>query len=650
MLERVGMTEDVRVGTELGGYRIESVIGRGGMSSVYLAQHIRLGRKVALKLLAPELAGSERFRDRFLRESQLAASIDHPNIVPIFDADEIDGTLCIAMRYVEGSDLKELIRSDGPLPAGRTVAIVAQVASALDAAHERGLVHRDVKPGNVLLTPEDHVYVSDFGLTKRALSVSGLTATGQLVGTIDYVAPEHIKGDPVDGRADVYSLGCVIVECLTGHVPYPRDLEVGVLWAHVEDPPPTVTIERPDLPPEVDDVVASAMAKRPDERTATAGDVATGLRSACLLEAPASEMPTRPTKRPTRRPTKRPTKRPQTTPRRKAAYAAAALVLGAALTIGVVLVTGGAGDRAPVPAANSVARIDGDEPAFTTLAQVGEDPTGVAIGEDGDVWVINQGDSTVNRIDPETGEVTPAKSTLGIPTGIAAGEGSLWITNGFGSQNGTQVVRVDPANDSVEAAFPSDNAKDIVFAFGSIWLADADRDRVLRYDPDNGSGEPIAILVDDDGVADSAPRAIAVGDGAGAGIWVVNELDDTVIRIDPDSNEVTDRLQVDGATGVAAGDSGVWVTSETNDSVHRFDPTDGRPLRTFQRADGVPDGPTTIVIAPNGVWVGSGLEPAVVVIDPATNVVHRFRLGGITGGMAVDGNGDVWVTVRVEQA
>jgi len=224
------MIEDARIGTELGGYRIERVIGRGGMSSVYLAEHIRLGRMVALKLLSPELAGSERFRDRFLRESKLAASIDHPNIVPIYDADEVGDVLFIAMRYVEGSDLKEVIRAEGRLDAVRTAAIVGQIASALDAAHEHGLVHRDVKPGNVLLTPDDHVYVSDFGLTKRALSVSGLTATGQLVGTIDYVAPEHIKGDVVDGRADVYSLGCVVVECLTGHVPYLRDLEVGVLW------------------------------------------------------------------------------------------------------------------------------------------------------------------------------------------------------------------------------------------------------------------------------------------------------------------------------------------------------------------------------------------------------------------------------------
>jgi streptogramin lyase/tRNA A-37 threonylcarbamoyl transferase component Bud32 len=633
------MIEDARIGTELGGYRIERVIGRGGMSSVYLAEHIRLGRRVALKLLSPELAGSERFRDRFLRESKLAASIDHPNIVPIYDADEVGDVLFIAMRYVEGSDLKDVIRAEGRLDAVRTAAIVGQIASALDAAHTHGLVHRDVKPGNVLLTPDDHVYVSDFGLTKRALSVSGLTATGQLVGTIDYVAPEHIKGDVVDGRADVYSLGCVIVECLTGHVPYLRDLEVGVLWAHVEEPPPTVTGERPDLPAEVDDVVASAMAKDRNARTATAGEVASALRLALRLEHPTGEVPTRPRTRAAR------------TPRRKRSLLVAAIALGVALAVGAaVLLVGGGGGETIVPSANSVARIDASALAFTTSLRVGENPTAVTIGEDGDVWVINQGDSTVNRIEPGTGEVTPAKSTLGIPTGIAAGEGAVWITNGFGSASGTQVVRVDPTDDSVEVAFPSGNAKAIVVEFGSIWLADADRDRVLRYDPQDLSADPFVIPVDDNEAANALPRFLAVGSGAAAqGIWVVNELGDTVIRIDPETNGVTDRIPVEGPTAVAADDAGVWVTSETHDRVHQFD-LDGRALRTFEHADGIPDGPTTIVSGPSGVWIGSDLESAVSRIDPETNAVDRLRLGGITGGLAVNGNGDVWVTVRAPGA
>jgi serine/threonine-protein kinase len=630
------MAEDTRVGTELAGYRIEEVIGRGGMSVVYLAEHARLERKVALKVLAPELAGSERFHDRFLRESKLAASIDHPNIVPIYDADESEGVLYIAMRYVEGSDLKQAIREAGRLEPLRASAIVDQVASALDAAHARGLVHRDVKPANVLLTHEDHAYVSDFGLTKRAVSVSGLTETGQLIGTIDYVAPEQIKGDPVDQRADVYSLGCLLYECLTGHAPYPRDIEVGVLWAHVETPPPSVTEERPELPSEVDDVLALAMAKDPAERTAAAGDVAAGFRSALGLEPGRVSLPRRKPKPKTRR--------------RRTSIAAVVAAVAFLAAAGVVLLTQGGGGGDVVPAANSVVRIDSSTNAFDDAIRVGDDPTGVAIGEDGDVWVINQDDSTVSRIDQEPGELATTESTLGIPTGVATGEGAVWITNGFGSQSGPQVVMVDPTDDSVDIAFASDDAKAIVVEFGGIWLADAERDRVLKYDPGNLSTEPAEIPLDDDEIAQGAPRYLAVGSGAARGIWVVNELGGTVMRIDPDTNEVVDRLTVDSPTAVAADDGGVWVTSEANDRVQRFDPVDGTTLVTLEAGDRIPDGPTAIAIGADGVWVASDLEPVVVRIDPATNeVVEQLAIGGIAGAMAVDTDGNVWVTIR-EQA
>jgi class 3 adenylate cyclase/streptogramin lyase len=353
---------------------------------------------------------------------------------------------------------------------------------------------------------------------------------------------------------------------------------------------------------------------------------------------------------PKREPSPSPEPPPPRMPRRLMIASLALVVVAVAIIIPAVLF-GGGGPALTRVEPNSVGRIDPTVGAFVETFPVGEDPTGVAIGEDGDVWVINQGDSTVTRIDPGPGEVTPGKSTLGIPTGVAAGEGAVWITNGFGSQIGTQVVVVDPADDSVEVAFPSANdEKAIVVAFGSIWLADADRDRVLRYDPENPSAEPIVIPVDEDEIADAAPRSLAVGSGPAAGIWVVNELGDTVVRIDPQTNEVADRIQVDAPTAVAADDGGLWVTSEANDQVHRFDPVGRRTVRTFQYADGIPDGPTMIVTGPSGVWVGSDLETVVVRIDPDTNAVDPLRLGGITGGLAVDGNGDVWVTVRAQRA
>jgi len=265
------MTEILPAGTEVAGYRIDSVIGRGGMAVVYRAEDLRLGRKVALKLMAAEFAQFEQFRTRFIRESRLAASLDHPNIIPIYEAGDTDDLLYIVMRYVVGSDLKNVLARDGALEAERAIRLFAQTADALDAAHVHGLVHRDVKPGNILVTAggehAEHVYLTDFGLTKRSTSLSGaLTRTGHFLGTIDYVAPEQIAGKPVDARADIYALGCVIYESLTGQLPFHRDDDAALLWAHLVEMPPPVTALRADLPREVDAVVARAMAKSPDER------------------------------------------------------------------------------------------------------------------------------------------------------------------------------------------------------------------------------------------------------------------------------------------------------------------------------------------------------------------------------------------------
>jgi serine/threonine protein kinase len=260
------------VGNEIGGYRVDDLIGRGGMSVVYLAEQLALGRKVALKLLSPELSEDEAFRQRFVRESRLAANLEHPNIIPVYEAGEVDGLLFIAMRYVEGSDLKALLIREGKLPLARMIEIVSQAALALDAAHARGLVHRDVKPGNILVAsgegPEasEHVYLSDFGLTKRTDSKSRLTSTGQFVGTLDYVAPEQIQGKEVSSRTDLYSLACVAYECLTGSPPFERDSEVAVMYAHLQEPPPDVNALRSDLPSAVGDAMKRALAKDPEER------------------------------------------------------------------------------------------------------------------------------------------------------------------------------------------------------------------------------------------------------------------------------------------------------------------------------------------------------------------------------------------------
>jgi serine/threonine-protein kinase len=270
-------------GTRVGGYRIGEPIGRGGMGLVYHAVHVALDRPAALKVIHPAYAGIDGFQERFRGESRLAASLEHPHIVPIYDAGESDGLLYVAMRFVDGANLAQLIAAHGRLEPARAARLVAQVASALDAAHVVGLVHRDVKPANVLVTERagaEHAYLTDFGLTKRSASAGGLTLSGTFVGTLDYIAPEQLRGEPVDARADVYALACLLHHALTGRPPFPRDNDVATMWAQVNDPPPRPTATAPELPPAIDDVIARGMAKDPDARPDTASELAAQARAA----------------------------------------------------------------------------------------------------------------------------------------------------------------------------------------------------------------------------------------------------------------------------------------------------------------------------------------------------------------------------------
>jgi serine/threonine-protein kinase len=277
------MRSAVTAGTTLAGFRLESLIGEGAMGAVYLAEDTRRGGPVAVKVLVPQLAQDDRFRRRFLRESQLAASLDHPHIVPIVTAGEEDGVLYLAMRHIEGSDLRELLRRKGRLEPVRALHLLAQVAEALDAAHKAGLVHRDVKPGNVLIAqgPEgEHAYVCDFGLARHLSSASSLTTDRGLIGTIDYISPEQIEGGSIDGRADVYSLGCVLFECLAGAHAFDRETELSVVFAHLNESPPRLSDLRPELPGAFDAVFATALAKSPDDRYSTCRELVEAARAA----------------------------------------------------------------------------------------------------------------------------------------------------------------------------------------------------------------------------------------------------------------------------------------------------------------------------------------------------------------------------------
>src|SRR3954470_15300006 len=291
-LPQVGQVLDV-----VAGFELERPLGRGGMGVVYRARDERLGRWVALKLIAPEIASDETFRARFERECRLAASVDHPNVIPIYEAGEAEGRLFLAMRLVEGTNLRTLINSEFRLAPARALHLVTQVAAGLDAAHERGLVHRDVKPQNILVVDPgaaEHVYLTDFGLAQIAEETSDLTGSGRWVGTADYVAPEQLSGAAVDRRADVYGLGCVLFEALTGHVPFDATSHGEKLIAHLSAPPPHPSDEVAGVPSTLDDVIARALAKQPDERFATARELAAAARAA-IEEAPTDRgAPSRP--------------------------------------------------------------------------------------------------------------------------------------------------------------------------------------------------------------------------------------------------------------------------------------------------------------------------------------------------------------------
>jgi ABC-type transport system substrate-binding protein/class 3 adenylate cyclase/streptogramin lyase/tRNA A-37 threonylcarbamoyl transferase component Bud32 len=271
---------ELGVGTAVAGYRIEGVVGQGSSGTVYSALELSLQRRVALKILRPELASDDRFRQRFLRESRLAASLEHPNIIPIYAAGEEEGSIYLAMRFVEGRDLGRLIADEGALEPERAVELLTQVADALDAAHRSGLVHRDVKPGNVLVDATDHAFLCDFGLAKHAVTVDSVTRDTPFAGTIDYVAPEQIHGDEIDARTDVYSLGCLFFECVSGAPPFRRQTDVAVVLAHLHEDPPSIRELMPELPEALDDAVRRALAKAPEERFESAGELAEAARSA----------------------------------------------------------------------------------------------------------------------------------------------------------------------------------------------------------------------------------------------------------------------------------------------------------------------------------------------------------------------------------
>lgn len=595
-----------RIGTELAGYRIESVLGRGGMSVVYLGHDLRLKRNVALKLLAPELAEDEGFRVRFLRESQLAASLDHPNVVPVYEAGEVDGLLYIAMRYVVGTDLKALLRAEGALAPGRALMLVGQVASALDAAHERGLVHRDVKPSNVLLTGtpgEEHCYLADFGLS-TSTSDRSVADARQIVGTIDYVAPEQIRGLDVDGRADVYSLACLLYECLVGDVPFRRASDVAVIYAHLEEALPKTSERAPTLPAAVDAVLERATAKLPDERWETCADLVEAARSA-LGDGVA-------------------TVRVRRRSRRSAVVAALTGVAAAGAALAAFML--GGGGTAPAQS-DSLVRIDvrGGQPVEGVA--VGARPTAVTVCG-GSIWVTTRS-GTVFQIEPKS-LTSHEVRVRGTPNDVANVGDLAAVVSGPPEQ----VTMVDAQFGQISGVVevPGARVPATAVAFGrDVWVANPNGRRLHVLGPPYTA---IAASV----ALPGAPRLVAAGEGA---VWAVGGH--TLWRIDARALRVVASIRLQFApVAIDVGNGGVWLADRSGDAVVRIDPPSGRPTQRIE----VGDAPTAIAVGADAVWVSNRADGTVSRIDPRRNAVTKTIPIGAEPVDLVAGLGAVWVVRR----
>jgi ABC-type transport system substrate-binding protein len=577
------------------------LLGRGGMGVVYRAHDLALDRKVALKLLAPELAEDVHFRERFLRESRLAASLDHPAIIPIYDAGEVAGQLYIAMRLVAGTDLKRLLAEEGVLEPERALALLEQVADALDAAHERGLVHRDVKPSNVLVDGRGHCYLADFGLSRRLTEQAVGLGGGSSFGTVDYVAPEQIRGDELDGRADLYSLGCLLYECLAGRPPFVGGSDTAVVFAHLEQEPP----ELPGLVP----VIKKALAKDPGDRYQSGRALIAASRAAL---------------RPVR-------------PRRRRLFAVAAVLATTGAVIGGVLASRGANAPFGSPRPQSIALkanalnlIDASTRRVVGKVGVGERLTVADAGTDvafsgRSAWLLLGPEKRVLRIDLATRKVTGMVKLPWAPgERIASGGGFIWVTE---DRNlGSMVIGIDARTGQIARQFTVFRfgvGPGIAYGDGSLWLTSgAD---VARVDTRTGH-----ILRHFPTVA----TWIVFADGA---VWVADG-GGSVAKIDPIANTVTARATLHGwLSDLAVGGGSVWVSIVDDSKVYKLSEDDLSVQGAF------PSGtdPERLSTAGDHVWVANTAARAVSVIAQDSGA-RRQLLTGSEPAMVQFHDGLVW--------
>jgi serine/threonine-protein kinase len=575
------------------------------MGVVYRATQLALERPVALKVIARELAGKESFRERFLRESRLAARLDHPSVVPVYDAREEDGELIVAMRLVEGGDLRQLIRRQGPLALARAIALLGQIADALDAAHAAGIVHRDVKPHNILVEG-DRAYLSDFGLAK-AIEGTGDGSSASIVGTVEYMAPEQWRGEKVGPSADVYSLGCVLYEALTGIAPFARK------EADTE----------PEVPKGIEAVIERAVAKDPDDRYPSAGE----LIGAAAEREGATPAATRVLSAGTERPTIRIGL--ASSRWRFGSRTTQWLGAGAAVVVGALVL--------------ALALLGGEDISVSSPIPVGRGPIRVATG-DGEVWATSAPDGTLSKIDPRTLSVVGAPLQVGTGvSGVAVGAGSVWVSS---PQTG-RVLRVDPASGRVLARIDVGGRPGAI-AYGGrrVWVADEGGAGVTAINAASGRiyrrgivphATPLRLAVGAGGLWVSSastgairridlgsvrggapipvgrgPAGITVGNGL---VWVANSRSATVARVDPSLNgRLGDPIEIGGRPGgIDAGTDMVWVANATDGTVSRLDLASGEKV-----GDPIEVGPDpgAVAVGAEAVWVANNGNGTVSRIEP----------------------------------
>jgi len=584
---------DLAIGSTLAGYRIESLIARGGMGVVYRATQLALERPVALKVIAGELAGDDQFRSRFLSESRLAARLEHPSVVPVYDAREDDGELIVAMRLVEGGDLRKLIDRGGPLEPDRAVRLLGQVAGALDAAHAAGIVHRDVKPHNILVEGE-RAYLSDFGLAK-AYAETGSGAGASIVGTVEYMAPEQWRGERVGPAADVYALGCVLYEALTGIVPYARKQ----------------SDTEPEIPNGIEAVIERAVAKDPTERYRTAGDLIRAAAERAGATPAATQVLSARTEVPTLR-IGAASRRNRWLSARTKQWLGAAVAAGAGAVALLFILLGG------------------DSVSVSSPIPVGRGPLRLATGA-GSVWTTSGRDGTLTRIDPETEEVAgkPLRLAVGI-SGVAVGGGSVWVSD----PDKGEILRVNSSGSRViDRIDVGGQPGPLAFGGGRLWAADEAGGGVTAI---NAAG---ARIVKRGLQPHATPLRLAVGAG---GLWVSSATTATVRRIDLGSMTVGPAILAGrGPAGVTVGHGLVWVANSRSAVVTRVDPathsTIGDPIEVGERPGGIDAGT-------NAVWVASAAEDSVSRIDLASGEPIGGPIGvGPQPGAVVVGFEAVWV-------